>query len=266
MRLTQSNTPGGGMRRWSRPVPPVFVGVVLLFGLVLLGWGVIELRAEPAASVVTIDDSAAEPVPPRTGPASESTAAAGTAAPPAAAPVATATPTAAVPAGANSAAAPASKGFPSAVSVGSAPPSTVTLPGVDTSVPIVPVGVLPTRALQLPEHPGAIGWWSAGPLPGSAQGTVVLAGHVDSAKYGVGPLRQLLTDELRGPIDVLDTEGVVHRYTVSSRRSYPKAALSGDLFTGSGPPQLALITCSGPFDQRTGHYADNVVVLAKPAP
>jgi hypothetical protein len=36
-------------------------------------------------------------------------------------------------------------------------------------------------------------------------------------------------------------------------------------FARDGPPRLALVTCGGPFDERTRHYRDNVVITAEPA-
>ena len=47
---------------------------------------------------------------------------------------------------------------------------------------VVPV-LAPGGALDVPADPQVIGWWSAGPRPGSAAGTVVLAGHVDTAEH-----------------------------------------------------------------------------------
>ena len=36
------------------------------------------------------------------------------------------------------------------------------------------------------------------------------------------------------------------------------------LFTRDGPHRLVLISCAGRFDERTGSYADNLVVTAVP--
>jgi sortase (surface protein transpeptidase) len=130
----------------------------------------------------------------------------------------------------------------------------------------VPVGVLDSGALQLPERPTVLGWYAAGVVPGGTVGTAVIAGHVDSARYGAGPLRDLLDVGQGDPVEVTDAGGAVHRYAVTSRTSFPKSALPTELFHMDGPPRLALITCGGAFDRRTGNYADNVVVLADPVP
>ncbi|MCW2756635.1 MAG: hypothetical protein JWO46_381, partial [Nocardioidaceae bacterium] len=36
------------------------------------------------------------------------------------------------------------------------------------------------------------------------------------------------------------------------------------VYRGDGRPSLRLITCGGTFDRHSGHYLDNVVVLATP--
>lgn len=147
-----------------------------------------------------------------------------------------------------------------------AAPVAVTLPASADAVPLVPVGVLPGGGLALPERPTVLGWYAAGAAPGGAAGTAVVAGHVDSAEYGAGPLEGLLDLAMGDPVTVTDEAGATHAYVVSSRTSYDKAALPPELFRTDGPPQLALVTCGGEFDERTGSYADNVVVLAVPAP
>jgi sortase family protein len=149
-----------------------------------------------------------------------------------------------------------------------APPTAIVLPGTPGPAPLVPVGVLPSGALQLPDRPTVLGWYAAGAVPGDPSGTAVVAGHIDSARYGAGPLEGLLDLRAGDPIEVTDAAGSAHRYAVTSRASYPKSAggVPPEVFRRDGPPQLALITCGGLFDERSGSYADNVVVLAAPVP
>lgn len=45
----------------------------------------------------------------------------------------------------------------------------------------------------------------------------------------------------------------------------PKPQLSTGIFTRSGGRRLVFVTCGGPFDQRTKHYVDNVIVYAAAA-
>jgi hypothetical protein len=132
-------------------------------------------------------------------------------------------------------------------------------------VPVVPVGVLVSGALQLPDKPTVLGWYAAGAAPGADAGTAVMAGHLDSASLGPGPLVGLFDLDVGDLLQVADANGGIHRYSVLSRTSYPKTALPAEVFRRDGSPQLAVITCGGTFDTAQGHYADNVVVLAVPA-
>jgi Sortase domain len=145
-----------------------------------------------------------------------------------------------------------------------AAPTAVTLPGTPSPLPVVPVGVVGSGQLQLPDDPSVLGWYAAGAVPGAPDGTAVLAGHLDSVQFGAGPLRVLLDAPAGAVVTVTDAAGGVHRYAVWSRTTYRKADLPLQLFRPGGPPRLALVTCGGPFDRRTGQYADNVVVLAAP--
>ena len=130
---------------------------------------------------------------------------------------------------------------------------------------VIPVGVLPGGELQLPEDPTVVGWWASSAPIGALSGSVVVAGHVDSRRYGLGTFAVL--HELRAGDDVrlVADDGVERRYVVTTVEQTPKAALPSDLLSRSGPPRLVLITCGGDFDDTTRHYHDNVIVVATPA-
>jgi hypothetical protein len=145
-----------------------------------------------------------------------------------------------------------------------APPSGLTVPKIATSATVVPVQVdTRTGALEVPADVREVGWWEAGPRPGSQFGTVVLTGHIDSADQGPGMLARLREV---GPGDrvVVRAGGRDVRYVVKARREYRKAALPVDVFSPVGDPRLVIVSCGGPFDAASGHYRDNVVVFATP--
>ncbi|PYG01931.1 Sortase family protein [Georgenia satyanarayanai] len=141
------------------------------------------------------------------------------------------------------------------------PPEQVTLPGVTAE--IVPVGVLPSGALQLPEDPARVGWWAAGSMPGQADGTVVLAGHMDGLRRS-GAMSALLGVASGDVVALEDSRGRVHEYRVVQRSTTPQENLSPSLFATDGPPRLVLVTCGGTYDERTGRYSENIVVVAEP--
>jgi hypothetical protein len=130
---------------------------------------------------------------------------------------------------------------------------------------VVPVLVTGSGALALPEDPRVLGWWAGGPRPGAAQGAVVLAGHVDAVGFGAGPLAALLRAPLGTRVEVVDGDGSARAYVLAERRVTPKDALPADVFDAGGPPRLVVVTCGGPFDRATGHYRDNVVLVATPS-
>ncbi|KQX64388.1 hypothetical protein ASD06_09395 [Angustibacter sp. Root456] len=142
-------------------------------------------------------------------------------------------------------------------------------PAVDAR--IQPVDVLPDGNLVIPEDVRTVGWWRSGAAPGSPVGTVVLAGHVDSASAGPGALFHLDDAPVGSRItlsgDRIDTSGTASSqvYEVVGRRRYAKAALpAASLFAQGRTPRLVVITCGGDFDPVTRHYTDNVVVFAEP--
>ena len=53
------------------------------------------------------------------------------------------------------------------------------------------------------------------------------------------------------------------RYRVTSVRRVRKQALPSSIYSRTGPPQLVLVTCGGPFDGH--HYRDNIIVTASAA-
>lgn len=142
------------------------------------------------------------------------------------------------------------------------PPTAIHIPALGVHAAVVPV-LAPGSALDVPADPQIIGWWSAGPKPGSPAGTVVLAGHIDTAERGLGAFAALARAEPGTRAEVITPTAVVP-YRIVARTRYPKTTLPTELFAPYGSPRLALITCGGTFNERTRHYTDNLVVLATP--
>ena len=143
-------------------------------------------------------------------------------------------------------------------------PLTLVLPSGVTA-PVLDSGVHPDGSLVIPDNPSTVGWWDGGALAGDAFGGVVLAGHVDSARYGLGAMAQLKT--LRtGQIVEVRAGRQRQRYRVTARQQLPQAELAGhtDAFRQDIPPRLVLITCGGAFDPVRHRYQDNLVVFADP--
>jgi hypothetical protein len=145
-------------------------------------------------------------------------------------------------------------------------PLVLALPSGATA-PVHDSGLHPDGALVIPDDPATVGWWDGGALAGEAYGSVVIAGHVDSARYGLGVMAQLKS--LRtGQLVELRAGSRRMRYRVTSRRSVAQAELAArtDAFRQDTPPRLVLITCGGAFDRVRHRYQDNLIIYATPLP
>lgn len=137
------------------------------------------------------------------------------------------------------------------------------MPRLHVDARVVPV-VSEAGEIDVPADVDHLGWWIGGAAPGAAVGSTVIVGHVDSAAAGAGALFHLDQLHRHDRIDVTVTGGNRIAYQVDSLLDVQKTAgLRASLFRSTGSPQLVLITCGGPFDERTKSYADNIVVTAQ---
>lgn len=126
-------------------------------------------------------------------------------------------------------------------------------------------GVHADGALDVPGNPDRVGWWTGGAQAGEPYGSMVLAGHVDSATFGLGVLAEMLDMRVGQKLKVSNGKHA-QGYRVQSIRKLPKAKLAAgtDLFDQDVKHRLVMITCGGPFDPATHRYRDNVVIVAQP--
>jgi hypothetical protein len=145
------------------------------------------------------------------------------------------------------------------------PPRRVSLPGVGIDMPIVATGVRRDGQMELPDDPRELGWYRFGALPGDDRGSAVLGGHVDSERYGAGPLAKLAGVERGDRIVVTGPDGERLRYRVTRVERISKAALPTDrLFDPGVAHRLVVVTCGGRYLPAAGGYEDNIVVIATP--
>ena len=137
--------------------------------------------------------------------------------------------------------------------------------GID--MPIEAVGLTDSAAMALPENPAVAAWYRYGAGPGSPAGATVIAAHVDSLVYDIGPFAQLADAPVGTEIVVETADGVAHRYAVASVDSQQKPEVPwASVFDRSGQPRLTLVTCGGEFDYEARRYLSNVFVTAVPVP
>lgn len=152
---------------------------------------------------------------------------------------------------------------PAAMAIGRSTPVRITIPAINVSAPIMPVGLAADGAIGTPplSDNNLAGWYSGGPSPGQL-GPAVIVGHVDgpageSVFYNLGRLRpgQLIT------LDLANHRAAV--FSVYSVAAYPKTNFPVDRVYGDySRPGLRLITCGGKFVGGSLGYADNIVVYA----
>lgn len=143
-------------------------------------------------------------------------------------------------------------------------PTRVRVPALGLEAAVLPVGVGGDRQMQLPSDPRVLGWYRFGAGPGG-RGSVVLAGHVDSRRFGVGPLADLRGIAVGDRVEVATGSGSVRPYRVDSIETFDRQALPADVFARTGPERLRLVTCTGPYLPQAGGYQQNLVVTAVPA-
>lgn len=202
----------------------VVCGLLVLLGLSALGWGRLHQYRQSSVAVAAI--------PPATQDA-------GVPAP---------RPSAATTRGSESAALPAS----------------VLIPRLGLSEGLMSLGLDAAGAVQVPSgaQVGRVAWFNGSPRPGDP-GPAVIEGHVITPA-GDGPFRTLATLRAGDRVVVRDVSGRDHAFTVYRLAQYAKNDFpTTEVYANTPGPELRLITCSGVFDTRTGHYDSNTVVYAR---
>lgn len=139
--------------------------------------------------------------------------------------------------------------------------------GVDTEAEPDANGGYP---LGDPEDIDAIGWYTDGPQPGTGSGHVLLDGHTYAdgsavfspsfdAEVAVGQEFTVATST-GGECAYRVTEVFTD---VAKVDEYPGLVASEGLYATDGPEQAVVVTCSGEFDESSGHHLDVTVVVAE---
>ena len=143
-------------------------------------------------------------------------------------------------------------------------PVRIQIPSIGVDAPVIKLGLNGDGTLEVPTTFSDTGWWSGGARPGDP-GPAVIVGHVDSHD---GPavfwrVRELVKG---ADVTVIGADGRRARFSVQGSEQIPKDAFPTERVYGATPgPTLRLVTCSGTFDQSSGHYVDNTIVYAAAA-
>jgi hypothetical protein len=152
-----------------------------------------------------------------------------------------------------------------AADAGGRSPVRVRIPKLGIDAQVVPSIVdVANGVLGVPADIGRPGWWRDGAAPGDRAGSILVAGHVDSASHGAGAFYGLENARRGTRVELRMRDGRVKGYRVVSVRLMPKEKLPTNIYSRRGRPRLVLVTCGGPFDEARRHYRENVVVTAVP--
>ncbi|MFF9144417.1 class F sortase [Streptomyces sp. NPDC055051] len=142
------------------------------------------------------------------------------------------------------------------------PPVRLRIPETDVDAPMTRLGLAPNGSLEVPpaEDRNLAGWYADGVTPG-AEGTSIVAGHVDNAGgpavfYTLGALRK------GHRIEIDREDGRTAVFTVDAVEVYDNDAFPDEKVYGSTDrAELRVITCGGGFSEKSGGYQGNVVAF-----
>ncbi|NLU78787.1 class F sortase [Micromonospora sp. HNM0581] len=142
-------------------------------------------------------------------------------------------------------------------------PVSLSIPSIDVSASVRPVGDAPDGSIAVPplSRHEETGWYDRGPVPGDP-GPAVIVGHVDT-RSGPSVFYHLGKMKVGDTVEVARDDDSVAVFTVDSVEHFPKERLPADRVYGhEGPRGLRLITCGGEWLGGGTGYADNVIVFA----
>jgi hypothetical protein len=143
------------------------------------------------------------------------------------------------------------------------PPIELRVPALKLEAKVNPVGVDAKGDFQVPPSVDKIGWYRWGPGANATNGSIVIAGHVDSAAEGKGAFFRLRDLKPGDRMTLTGADGQAREFAMVSREQYEKTKIPLEkYFVRDGELRLTLITCGGPFDRKAKHYRDNIVVTA----
>ncbi|MDH2393621.1 class F sortase [Streptomyces sp. HNM0663] len=143
-----------------------------------------------------------------------------------------------------------------------AAPVQLRIPAIGVDTPLMRLGLDGDGSLEAPPavNRNLAGWYRDGTPPG-ANGTAIIAGHVDNAQgpavfYRLGALGKGRL------IEVTRADGRTAVFTVDAVEVYDAEDFPDDkVYRPRGRAELRVITCGGGFDEKTG-YRGNVVAYA----
>ncbi|MFC8041528.1 class F sortase [Paenarthrobacter sp. NPDC057355] len=145
-------------------------------------------------------------------------------------------------------------------------PNQVTAPAVGLHLTLVNGARGTQGTVELPDPNRAAVYQDSAPVDASA-GATVIAGHVNFPDASWAPMSAIARLHAGDLINVTNSAGQEHRFSVTSLQLYPQQNLPDELFTTTGDRVLHLVTCGGPIETVNGQpaFTHNIVITATPA-
>lgn len=135
---------------------------------------------------------------------------------------------------------------------------------MDLETPLVRLGLMPDRTVEVPGNADRAGWFHPGPVPGG-RGSAVILGHVDSVQ---GPAVFARLQELQpgDTVTVDRADGSSVRFVVRKAVLYANDDFPAQrVYATREGRRLNLVTCGGSYDSTRGGYQSNLVVYTRRA-
>jgi sortase A len=153
----------------------------------------------------------------------------------------------------------------SATTSGPMEPARLRIPSIGVNAAVEQVSVKADGTMGTPTKFGDVAWYAPGGKPGG-EGNAVFAGHVNNALTSAGVFQHLDQVKVGDYITVADASGKTLVYKViSSKAQAVEDSPSAEVFAGTGPSRLVLITCAGEWVSSEHQYNERLVVIATPA-
>jgi LPXTG-site transpeptidase (sortase) family protein len=141
-------------------------------------------------------------------------------------------------------------------------PIRLKIPEINVDATIKNLGLTKSGAMDTPNNPAFVGWFSEGTRPGDI-GTAVIDGHFgwkDTTPAAFDNLHNLKKGD---KIYVQDSSGMITTFIVNTLQLYnPEADTSAVFRSHDGKSHLNLITCEGAWDPSQQVYSNRLVVFA----
>lgn len=140
-------------------------------------------------------------------------------------------------------------------------PVRLKIPVIEVDSTIIPVGLTPDGAMDVPKDPAEVAWYSPGTRPGMI-GSAVIAGHYDWVNNMDAVFDNLHKLYKGDKIFVEDEKGVVFTFVVREIKIYDKDNEASDVFiSNDNKAHLNLITCTGSWDKTEKTFSERLIIF-----